>query len=612
MKLLVINSNFTSELIQTYLDASLRQIERPLRILFAPDGQIFQQVMNPDSLTRSSLGFRVFLLHIGKLISINPNIQPRSDYEDIDEIGDVISSNSDDLCPMLVVSTPLNRNLQDRLERREAEERLAGRLSNCQGIYFVSSDVVTRHYFTGRYENYFDSYTDRIMDAPYSEVGYAAIAIVIARWVYGLTTPRRKVVVVDCDNTLWSGLCGESAITEIGVSEHHLALQQFLIDQVKLGRLVCICSKNYEANVRKVFDEHPDMILRTHHVVRWRVNWRPKSENIVSLSDELKLGLESFVMIDDDKFECESVRSLYPEVAVYQIPPDEMHFENYIRDLWGLDSWEIRTKDDANRTRYYQRNLLREQARARASSLGDFLEGLGLIVTIVPFQKTDRARTCQLVSRVHQFNLSGLNDGVQAIQDSCHSASSSCLVIRASDRFGDYGIVGFTRFSLEQSVMVVHELFLSCRALGKGVERSIIRRLSELAHQRLAQSIRFLFVKTDRNLPVQAFLMFIGASHQNGAWEVSTSQAVAAARGGLGSFCYFDRPMYWELDTRVTIHSPECLTARLLTSESIRLSDPSPILSRNGASRWLAKDRSAVTNPNSGLRGRVPFDGVLQ
>ena len=69
-----------------------------------------------------------------------------------------------------------------------------------------------------------------------------------------------------------------------------------------------------------VFDKRTDMVLKRDHFVSWRINWRPKSENIRSLAQELKLGLDSFIFLDDNPIECAEVRSGCPEVLTLQVP----------------------------------------------------------------------------------------------------------------------------------------------------------------------------------------------------------------------------------------------------------------------------------------------------
>jgi len=51
------------------------------------------------------------------------------------------------------------------------------------------------------------------------------------------------VIVLDCDNTLWKGVCGEDGPLGVEVTAAYRALQDFMIGQMKDGMLLCLCSK---------------------------------------------------------------------------------------------------------------------------------------------------------------------------------------------------------------------------------------------------------------------------------------------------------------------------------------------------------------------------------
>ena len=116
------------------------------------------------------------------------------------------------------------------------------------------------------------------------------------------------MIVLDCDNTLWKGVCGEDGPLGIEVTAPYRALQEFMIGQMNAGMLLCLCSKNNEKDVLDVFDQRTDMLLKREHLVSWRINWNSKSENIKSLAKELNLGLDSFIFIDDNPVDCADVK----------------------------------------------------------------------------------------------------------------------------------------------------------------------------------------------------------------------------------------------------------------------------------------------------------------
>ncbi|HEX2050850.1 MAG TPA: elongation factor Tu, partial [Actinomycetota bacterium] len=111
-----------------------------------------------------------------------------------------------------------------------------------------------------------------------------------------------------CDDTLWKGICGEDGPEGVVIDEPRLALQRAMAGLRDQGMLLCICSKNNEEDVEETFRCHPEMPLRLEDFVARRINWGSKSANLAALSDELQLGLDSFIFIDDNPNECGEVQ----------------------------------------------------------------------------------------------------------------------------------------------------------------------------------------------------------------------------------------------------------------------------------------------------------------
>ena len=68
--------------------------------------------------------------------------------------------------------------------------------------------------------------------------------------------------------------------------------------------LVCLASKNNLADVDEVLADHPHVLLKESALISKKVNWIDKADNIRVLAEELNLGLDSFIFLDDSDFEC--------------------------------------------------------------------------------------------------------------------------------------------------------------------------------------------------------------------------------------------------------------------------------------------------------------------
>ncbi|GGO01477.1 hypothetical protein GCM10010116_02790 [Microbispora rosea subsp. aerata] len=363
-----------------------------------------------------------------------------------------------------------------------------------------------------------DSFADRTGNVPYTDRYFAALAAAVVRRLHAVTTPRPKVVAVDCDGTLWDGVVGEDGPGGVVIGPHRLEIWRELARQVAAGRLLCLCSKNEERDVREVFARHPELPVGLDDVAAMRVGWQAKSASLRSLAAELGLGLDSFVFLDDSPVECAEVRAGCPEVLTLRLPADAAEAAEFLRHCWPLDL-TIVTEADRERTRYYREERRRERARAEMS-LADFFATLDLRVTITPAGPEHEARAAQLAERTNQFNLSGTRrlDGEER------------FVVDVRDRFGDYGVVGLTDVRTEGDTLRVGAFLLSCRALGRGVEHRMLAHLGALARERGLAKVALAFRATERNRPAADFLATLPAEPygEDAAWYVLDAADAAA------------------------------------------------------------------------------------
>jgi len=342
--------------------------------------------------------------------------------------------------------------------------------------------------------NYLDPRGDHTAKIPYTAELYAALATLLARKIHAVIDRPYKVVALDCDGTLWSGVLGEDGPEGIRI---HAELQRELIRLHDQGMLLCLCSKNEDDDVWAVFEHHPEMLLRPEHIVARRVNWNRKSESLRELADELDLGLDTFIFIDDNALECAEVTSRHPEVLVLEARPQ------LIERTWAFDRLRV-TAEDRTRTQMYAQEAQRKQARGASASLDQFLAELDLVVETTPLAPGQYARASDLSKRTTQFNTTGK----RLIESEL--GAMRVLVTSARDRFGDYGLVGLTQYVVAGDRLVVELALLSCRALGKGIEHRMVHALAEVARTLGATTIELQFTATARNKPARRFVDAIG------------------------------------------------------------------------------------------------------
>lgn len=383
------------------------------------------------------------------------------------------------------------------------ERSVQARLDHCDSIQVLPMDAVQELYPV---KSMLDPYRDEMGHIPYTKQFFVALGTFVSRSIAGLVHPRRKVVAVDCDYTLWKGAVAELGPRGIEIDPFRKALQSQLAQLVAGGVLVCLVSKNVEQDVLSVWDVRSDMPLDRRHWVSARINWEPKSSNLVSLSAELGLALSSFVFIDDNPMECAEVEASCPEVLVLQLPADQAEIPVFLRHVWALDA-NPSTDEDRKRAQLYRENQHRNALRERVATVDDFLAGLQLSVDIAPPQPEELARVAQLTQRTNQFNCTTRRHTVAEIRSRCLGANQEwCAAVHVKDRFGDYGLVGVVGGGAEREALVVDTFLLSCRVLGRTVENHMLRYLGKMALEQSLVRVDVNFRSSSRNQPARAFL----------------------------------------------------------------------------------------------------------
>jgi amino acid adenylation domain-containing protein/FkbH-like protein/thioester reductase-like protein len=571
---IAIASTFTADPLCVPLNFWMQTLGIGATVSLAPYAQVMQELLNPQSLLSANRdGFSILLVRIEDWIrdrlgdrSVGQNIEHMRTVAN-DFIAAVQSLRSRTSASILLYFCPPSADLPaayGSLER--IQSRLLTQLKSLPGVHCWSDGDLQRLYPVAEYQ---DSRADRLGHIPYTSEYFNAIGTLIARRIAAAVKPRFKVIAIDCDNTLWRGVCGEAGADGIVLTEAHLSFQRMLVRQHDAGMLLCLCSKNNAADVEAVFESRPDMILQEEHVVSSRVNWNAKSSNIKSLAQELDLSLDSFLFVDDDAVECAEVRAHCPSVLTLQFPKAEDEAAHFLDHVWAFDRIAS-TKEATQRTTQYREDRARKVALQQTTDLMQFLASLELQVSVSLLQIGELARVAELVQRTNQFNFTGTRRSSNEIEALWKSGVIHILVAHVRDRFGDYGLVGALLFRREGQSIDVDTFVLSCRALGRGVEHRIINALGEIARMDGRNEIVLRYRSTSRNIPARQFL----------ERSFSKFQAPLSANGETGAELIFKIPvMYAE---RVTVES----TAMEVSNPEIKPSESSSRVDPSASTQW--------------------------
>jgi amino acid adenylation domain-containing protein/FkbH-like protein len=525
---IAIAATFTAEPVEEPLRYWMNELELPVQIEFAPFNQVFQQLLDPASvIATNAQGANVILARVEDWLSVDSNHNQKAAADETTSSGKeseqiararefihTVQAAAKRLAtPLLVVLCPASPKHKKACE--PAEQLIASELEKLGGVYAVTARELLETYPVA---DFYDARGDELGCVPYTPVFFTALATMIARKFHALQRAPHKVIVLDCDQTLWSGVCGEDGPHGICLDAPRKALQDFMRAQQAAGRLLAVCSKNSEEDVREVFAQRLDMPLRHEHFAAWRVNWSPKSENLKSIAKELNLGLDSFIFVDDNPVECAEVEANCPGVLALQLPEDPEEIPQFLKHCWAFDILKV-TAEDARRGEMYRETRQREELRAQAGSLADFIAGLNLKIQIAPMLPDQLTRVAQLTQRTNQFNITTirrteaeilqLKPGIDGAAP--QAGGTEILTVTVSDRFGDYGLVGAMICEPAAESLDVETLLLSCRVLGRGVEHQMLARAGHLALEQGKRSVKVHFHPSAKNKPALDFLQSVGA-----------------------------------------------------------------------------------------------------
>lgn len=512
----VIASSFTADPLLAPLSLLLDEAGLAVPAMVAPYGQPFQQLLDTgSSFAQNHDGVNVLLIRFEDWLRDADGQIDRSDDRRsamkrnvVDLAAAVRTATQRDATPLLVGVCPSSSAVRAEAKvyesLRDLETSFRTDLAGLSSVRFVSMDG----FAAWPTELLLDPERDRLGHVPYTSRFFAALAKELARLTHALKTQPVKVLVLDCDNTLWNGIVGEDGVAGIRIRKREQDLQRFALDKKKAGMLLCLASKNSAADVFEVFETRKDMALKLDDIVATQIHWQPKSESIRALAQELNLGLDSFAFIDDNPVECAEVRAACPEVLVLNLGEDEDPL-SFLGNVWPLDVLAV-TDEDRQRSDMVRENLARDRLAKSSTGMAAFIEGLELRIDLAAPRPNQVARVAQLTQRTNQFNFTTRRRSEAEIVQLAQQGQD-CLVVEVRDRFGDYGLVGVVIYGKTGETLRVDTFLLSCRVLGRGVEHAVLRELGKIATAAGPSRIELPFVPSKRNMPARRFLDSLGA-----------------------------------------------------------------------------------------------------
>ena len=504
---------------------------------FAPYNQLFQQLLHPQSVLRSGRGgLNAVLLRFEDWLRDAPGGAADEESRLTAVLDEFIAALDGHLqaarCHTVVLVCPESPSgflAGQPLLAQSLKARLSAALAGRPRVTCIVAEKLHEIYEIDA-SQVFSPIADAAGHVPYRKAYYDFLATVLARSWHALTAPPSKVIAVDCDNTLWQGVCGEQEPQALAMDSANDALQRLLMRKAAEGFLVCLCSKNTEEDVWNVFERRPDMALKRDALADARINWEPKPRNVRELAAALNVGADSVVFIDDNEAEQAAMHEGCPPVLTIAWPPSQArHLEHW----WVLDRLSV-TEEDLGRGASVRANADRASLQAGAGDYADFIAKLELQIDFLPLDGDTLERAAQLTQRTNQFNFTTVRRDASELARLSEGPARLCRVVRVRDRFGDYGIVGLVIVDSHASQATLDTLLLSCRVLGRGVEHAMAARVGEMLTQTGTATLKLAFRPTPKNAPALRFFEQLAGNTRQGEgderWACVSTADLAATR----------------------------------------------------------------------------------
>jgi len=345
---------------------------------------------------------------------------------------------------------------------------------------------------------------------PYSLNALRIIAAELSRVEIYRDTVRKKCLLLDLDNTLWGGVIGEDGLNGIELSDtksgrRYYDFQKRILEIKQTGVILAAVSKNNKEDVMPVF-EKKNMLLKENDFVALKLGWNRKSDSIRELAEELNIGLDSMVFIDDNPVERNEIKTVLPEVEVCDFPEDTMELERFARNIYETFFYiDKPSEEDRKKTEMYHANQRRNYVRKHISDINDFIKALEMQLIVSEAKENHIQRVAQLTQKTNQFNTTTKRYSENEIAQMIHSEKYKVFVGRVKDKYGDNGIAVLCILLLDEKKAYIDEFLMSCRVMERKVEYAFLRAIEKKLYEFGFHELHAYFFKTTKNVPAEKF-----------------------------------------------------------------------------------------------------------
>ncbi len=443
-------------------------------------------------------------------------IKGKFSYSDYDD--SLSFYNIDTSADMLILWLDMTRYHQEKIGDflKERLEYLCGIYSN--PILFVPFEGETidigRNVYCYNLENVKSALKERYIDERLEAISGTKMSAKACmeiskelglKYIPALLKPALKAIIVDLDNTLYEGVLGEDGVNGIQLSDGHVKLQEYIKTLKEKGFFVCIASKNEEQDVRTLLQTRKDFPLKEEDFAMICASWQPKAQMIERIAEYLNIHTDSMLFIDDNIGELMSVKEAHPQIHMIHANQEAQITYKVLTYYPGL--WKLRhQKEDDIRTADIKAKQSRIELQ-QSLSKEDYLKSLEIELEYSLDDKETAGRIAELSNKTNQFIFNYKRYSLPEVEKLMEAEDNLVIAIKLKDRLSDSGIIGACVFRNSIDNLSMEECFVSCRALGRGIEEAIILGSISIAQEYFSQEkIKVLFKQGERNTPAENFI----------------------------------------------------------------------------------------------------------
>jgi FkbH-like protein len=313
-----------------------------------------------------------------------------------------------------------------------------------------------------------------------------------------------KCIVWDLDNTIWDGI-----LLEDGDVELNEGIADIIMTLDSRGILHSISSRNDFETASKKLKEFG----LWEYFLFPEINWNNKSLSVKKIAENLNIGFDSIMFIDDQEYERDEVKYSLQDVECI----DAVNYKS-LSENPRLKSRFI--TDDSSRRRFmYLEDIKRKDDEENYSGpKEEFIKSLKMVLRISRAEESDLQRIEELTVRTNQLNTTGKSYDYEELKSFLKSDKYILLVAELKDVYGSYGKIGLVLIEKQNDEWRIKLFILSCRVMNRGVGTILLNEIMKAARE-FSKRLTAEFLHTQKNRMMYItlkFANFIEAENQNG------------------------------------------------------------------------------------------------